>query len=194
MGGLKIVPWQTPKTWNTGDPLNASNLNTFIREQQAALRAAQDALTSRVAALENAASSDAISLDGVTARLDALELKGITYAGQRTIASGTTSVADDAVATNLSPPDNTVLILITARQRTNNKWLQSLALAYDVWSDFSVVPANTSVSSSNRWSFRANEGTLIDAFVCKMAGNVLGFGTTGRLTQAITAVKVWWLS
>lgn len=55
------MPWRTPKTWNTGDPLNKRNLDTYIRDQQLQLRADQLALAARVRALENAAGATTFS-------------------------------------------------------------------------------------------------------------------------------------
>lgn len=47
------MAWRSPKTWqNDIDRLNAANMNGWIRDQQVALRAAQDALTARVTAIE----------------------------------------------------------------------------------------------------------------------------------------------
>lgn len=36
------MAWTAPKTWVTGDPLNASNMNTYIRDNQVALKAQTD--------------------------------------------------------------------------------------------------------------------------------------------------------
>ena len=37
------MAWTTPKTWVTGDPVNESNMNTYIRDNQVALKAQVDA-------------------------------------------------------------------------------------------------------------------------------------------------------
>lgn len=51
------MAWRTPRTWQTGDPLNKVALDTYIRDQQVALREQANDLETRVAALERAASS-----------------------------------------------------------------------------------------------------------------------------------------
>lgn len=42
------MAWTAPKTWVTGDPLNASNMNTYIRDNQVALKAQTDAAEAKL--------------------------------------------------------------------------------------------------------------------------------------------------
>lgn len=56
------MAWTDPKTWARNDPLNAANLNTFVRDNQAYLKSAADGQAANLVSRVRTVSGAAVSL------------------------------------------------------------------------------------------------------------------------------------
>ncbi len=56
------MAWTNPKTWARNDPLNAANLNTYVRDNQEYLKAQADGQASNLVSRVRSVSSSAVSM------------------------------------------------------------------------------------------------------------------------------------
>ena len=156
------MAWTTPKTWRDGhDRGNAANLNTYIRDNQLALR------------------EQAAGLDG---RIQHLELGGFSDAMMRSLSLP--RVANRIVLSDLTPPAGTALIYLAYFFRS---WGGGLFLDYDVWDAFPEYDATDSVPESNRFQSGGLVPYVQDqrwrAYVTKGTAGVLAFGGSSNVTR-----------
>ena len=133
------MAWTPPKTWSdTRDRLNAANLNTYIRDNQLALRADQAALAQRVTNQEAAGYGDPLRRN-----INVVGLGG----------------ANRIRLSNLTPPDNTKLIYLAVRGQAGARWVSVPLIEYAIWSVFTEVGEAEDVAPENRWNWRAAGAT-----------------------------------
>ena len=166
------MAWTTPKTWSdTQDRLNAANLNTYIRDNQLALRADHAALVQRIDALG----------------FGTAMMRDLTFRG---------SDRNKAKLTDLSPPSNIQLIYLAVRQTGRQAWHAMPLIEYAIWNSYSEVAADALVTEANRWPFTIPDVQFnVPGFVAKGVGGVLAFGidtTLQSTNQQYDRVCVRW--
>lgn len=155
------MAWTPPKTWSdTQDRLNAANLNTFIRDNQEALRAEHAALAQRVTTQEASGYSDPLL---------------------RTVNLSNVGGANQVKLSNLTPPANTKLIYLAIRIESGSLWTSAPLIDYAIWNAFTEVAEGVDVVTDNRWDFitTSNASVSLKGFLAKGTNGVLAFGVSG---------------
>ena len=67
--------------------------------------------------------------------------------------SWTNYVNNRAILTNLTPPSDCKMILVSVRQEEFEAWIPVAPLDYAIWNAFTAVNATTAVAVSNRYNF-----------------------------------------
>lgn len=140
------MTYQTPKTWATDEPLNAVNLNTWIRDQQAALRTLIDSAGGDTW-------SDAMERDFTTG----LSINRARY-------------------TDLIVPQNAKFIYAAVRHETDDYWTAFPLVDFAIWNAFSLATDGDNISGADRMRVRQPSGTQADVYLGKGTGGVLWFG------------------
>lgn len=172
------MAWTPPKTWSdTRDRLNAANLNTYMRDNQLALRADQAALGQRVTALEDGGLSDP-------------EVRAINVSNL--------GGANRVRLTNLTPPTGTKVFFLSFRIERGGRWVAAAPVSYAIWSAYSEVAEGVDVVSDNRWGWATESGDSthqMSGFVARGTGGVLAFGLVslpGNAAIRFDRVMVMW--
>ena len=126
------MAYSTPKTWVGGDPLNAANLNQYVRDQQSGLKDLLDAN----------ATADAAAV----ARLDVIDAQRGDYTTVEQL-DDSISLGGGAVLTSILVPVCKTL-LISFRRDFLDGWLPEFSIPYALYSLLTALEAGDNLAAA----------------------------------------------
>lgn len=166
------MAWSDPKTWARGDPLNAANLNTYIRDNQEYLKSAADEQASNLVSRVRSVSGSAVSLSSGTDVFGSPELV-------LTVAKASANIMAGCQASFQSSSSNAVGFELRLRCYQANP-----AKTVDVFLD-SFMQGNSFVSLMPSTVFLGFAAGSVTFTVTFTAGGPLSLGVADHLIWAM---------